>query len=135
MNGNASVGRRRSGGDWITSTERGVGRAIYGDLGDAVITPAPTSLWPGSQASPLLQQTAGAADAGGALQFGTRSRRSTKAEAAEAAGATAVPRLATLPGTTADATTPLFEAGAAPPGAPMSNGGGDDLAAVVRRDG
>ncbi len=57
-----------------------------------------------------LLQTAGAADAGGAMQFfGTPQQVIDELKAAEAAGATAALWFATLPGTTADATTPLFE--------------------------
>ena len=57
-----------------------------------------------------LLQTAGAADAGGAMQFfGTPQQVIDELRAAEAAGATAALWFATLPGTTADATTPLFE--------------------------
>jgi alkanesulfonate monooxygenase SsuD/methylene tetrahydromethanopterin reductase-like flavin-dependent oxidoreductase (luciferase family) len=57
-----------------------------------------------------LLQTAGAADAGGAMHFfGTAQTVIDELKAAEAAGATAALWFATLPGTTADATTPLFE--------------------------
>ena len=57
-----------------------------------------------------LLQAAGAADAGGAMRFfGTARAVIDELKAAEAAGATAALWFATLPGTTADATTPLFE--------------------------
>jgi alkanesulfonate monooxygenase SsuD/methylene tetrahydromethanopterin reductase-like flavin-dependent oxidoreductase (luciferase family) len=57
-----------------------------------------------------LLQTAGAANVAGAMSFfGTPDRVIDELKAAEAAGATAALWFATLPGTTPDATTPLFE--------------------------
>jgi len=57
-----------------------------------------------------LLQTAGAADATGGMRFfGTAQTVIDELKAAEAAGATAALWFATLPGTSADATTPLFE--------------------------
>jgi alkanesulfonate monooxygenase SsuD/methylene tetrahydromethanopterin reductase-like flavin-dependent oxidoreductase (luciferase family) len=57
-----------------------------------------------------LLEAAGAADATGAMSFfGTPERVVDELKAAEAAGATAALWFATLPGTTPDATIPLFE--------------------------
>jgi alkanesulfonate monooxygenase SsuD/methylene tetrahydromethanopterin reductase-like flavin-dependent oxidoreductase (luciferase family) len=57
-----------------------------------------------------LLQSAGAAEAGGAMSFfGTPERVIDELKTAEAAGATAALWFATLPGTTPDATTPMFE--------------------------
>jgi alkanesulfonate monooxygenase SsuD/methylene tetrahydromethanopterin reductase-like flavin-dependent oxidoreductase (luciferase family) len=57
-----------------------------------------------------LLQAAGVPDAGGTLRFfGSPEAVIGELKAAEAAGATAALWFATLPGTTADATTPLFE--------------------------